>query len=152
MKNTLLLPRGFRIAGLVLLVPFLVLFFACINGNFTFAFLNTPINPAHAGDFLGGNHNLTDELAVVGCIASLYMIAFSRVRTEDEYVSFLRLRSLQIGVIANYTIFVVLTLLVYNGGYLDVLFFNIPTTLVLFIIVFYFNLHIRPLLTKTTTA
>lgn len=156
MKNTLLLPRSFRTAGLILLMPSIALLIAYFHYDFTFAFLDTQW-PAKTGDSLGdvftdGNNNLTDEVAIGSTIVSLFLIAFARQKHEDEYIAFIRLRSLQIGVYANYISFLLLTFAVYGGSYLSVVFYNVFVTLVLFILVFNYNLHIKPMLAKTAEA
>ena len=151
MKNTMLLPRACRVAGLIMFPLFFTLFVACMNYGFSLAFLATPIGKGAGGlDFT--NNNLTDEVAVAGSIISLFMIAFSRLKREDEYVAHMRLKSLQWGVYANYGIFILLTFVVYGGNYLGVLFYNIATILVLFILIFNYQLYIKPRFTKQALA
>jgi len=53
-----------------------------------------------------------------------------------------------IGVYTNYAIFIVLTFCVYGLNYLAVILYNVLTTLILFILVFNFNLYIKPRLFK----
>ncbi len=151
MKNTMLLPRACRAIGLVLLPVFVTLFAACTYYDFIFQFLNTPAHKS-SGLLDFSNNNLTDEVAVVGGILSLFMIAFSRLKTEDEYVSFIRLKSLQWGVYANYAIFILLTCVIYGDWYMNVLYYNIATILVLFILIFNYQLYIKPRVTKTELA
>ncbi len=149
MKNTLLLPRNFRIAGLIMLLPSIALFIASSNYDFQFSFLNTPAPAPGTDPFAGGNYNLTDEFAITGAIVSLFFIAFSRLKHEDEYTRFIRLQSLQIGVYVNYAIFIMLTFTLYGLNYLSVLFYNIATILLLFIIVFNFKLYIMPRMSQS---
>ncbi len=151
MKNTMLLPRACRAIGLIMFPLFFVLFIGCMNYSFSFDFLATPTGNGAGGlDFT--NNNLTDEVAVAGSIISLFMIAFSRLKREDEYVAYMRLKSLQWGVYANYAIFILLTFVVYGGNYLGVLFYNIATILVLFILIFNYQLYIKPRFTKQALA
>jgi len=151
MKNTMLLPRICRIIGLVLLPLFLGRFIAHFNYDFSFSFLDMPVNKK-MDNLSIGNHNLTDEVAVSGVIIALLMIAFSKLKHEDEYVTYIRLRSLQFGVYANYLIFIVLTFSVYGLNYLSVLSYNVATILILFILIFNFQLYISPRLTKSIAA
>jgi hypothetical protein len=153
MKNQLLLPRSCRLIGLITFPFALALFIAVYEFNFLSPLLATHMRqPEGMAGFLNGNNNLTDEVAITGVIVSLFMIAFSKLRHEDEYILAIRLRSLQIGVYANYGVFVLLTFLVYNGSYLSVLFYNSATILILFILVFNFNLYVKPRLTKSADA
>lgn len=150
MNNVLLFPRNSRIIGFIVLALSVVLFFASMNKDFVFSFLNTPKPAESSMDF--GNHNLTDEFAVAGIVISLVMIAFSKLKHEDEYVRHIRLQSLQIGVYANYAVFLIMTFTVYGLNYMSVLFYNSMTILVLFILVFNFNLYIKPRLSKSEPA
>ncbi len=149
MKNKLLLPRYCRIAGLIMLPLFITLFIAVYNYNFLFPFLATHMHqPEGLGGFLNGNNNLSDEVALSGVIISLFMIAFSRLKIEDEYTSAIRLRSLQIGIYVNYALVILLTFGLYNGDFLAVLFYNMVTILIIFILVLNYNLYIKPRFSK----
>jgi hypothetical protein len=138
-------------AGMLLLPLFLALFIAYFNFDFRFAFLDTPV-AKDDGLFNFRNNNLTDEVAIIGSIASLFMIAFARLKNEDEYVMFLRLKSLQWGVYMNYAVFILLTATVYGGGYLSFMLYNAATILVLFIIIFNYELYIKPRFAKSELA
>ena len=135
--------------GLILLPLSIVLFNAVYQHGFVFQFLATHMAQTKGlNGFLNGNNNLTDEVAESGIIISLFMIAFSRLRVEDEYTGAIRLRSLQIGVYGNYAVFVIGIFALYDANFLAVLFYNILTTLLLFIIVFNYNVHIKPRFSK----
>lgn len=151
MKNTMLLPKSCRTIGLLLFPLFMVLFIAYFNFDFRFNFLDTAAGKDE-GIFNFHNNNLTDEVAIIGSIASLFMIAFARLKNEDEYVMYLRLKSLQWGVYINYAIFILLTATVYGGGYLSFVLYNAATILVLFILIFNYELYIKPRFAKSELA
>jgi hypothetical protein len=142
MKNFLLFPRICRTIGFILL-PFSTWL---LNSNHEFSFLKTHTNINMS------NNNLTDEFATAGIIISLLMIAFSKLKHEDEYVKHIRLQSLQIGVYVNYGVFLLMTFAVYGVDYLGVLLYNTLTVLVLFILVFNYNLYIKPRIFKPRSA
>lgn len=150
MENKLLLPHICRVIGLILFIPSVVLCVANFNYDFQFSFLNTPkpVVPANM-DF--NDYNLTNEFAISGVIISLFMIAFSRLKAEDEYVKHIRLQSLQAGVYVNYFIFVILTFAVHGLNYLMILEFNTATILIFFILAFNFSLYIKPRFSKSVT-
>jgi hypothetical protein len=145
MKKHFLLPRWCRAAGLVLL-PFATWLFVESLDRFKFSFLDTKRAPSSNMDFR--NYNLTDELATAGIIIALCMIAFSKLKQEDEYLTQMRLRSLLVSVYVSYALFLWGTFTSYGLNYLVLLLFNVPTVLVVFILVFNFNLYIKPILSK----
>lgn len=77
--------------------------------------------------------NLTDELAALGVIIGLVLIAFSKEKTEDEMSSLLRLEALQWSVYANYLVLAIAILLVYDMAFFNVMVYNMFTLLIVFI-------------------
>ena len=90
-------------------------------------------------DFL--NNNFTDEVACVGFIVSLILIAFSKEKIEDEAIQFFRLEALQWAVYANYLVLILSILLCYGSLFFNVMTYNMFTILILFIIRFRFVLY-----------
>ena len=78
--------------------------------------------------------NFTDEIAAVGSIIGLLLIAFSKVRVEDEYVSKIRLESLQWAIYFNFVLLILATIFVHGMLYFQVIIFNMFTPLVFFIV------------------
>ena len=135
----MLLPNQFKLIGLLLLIPFLALGIAVKFFDFGFDFLSYQVQ----WDLFSGNTNVsdtqnyTDELALSGIIISLLLIAFSREKQEDEFITRLRLESLQWAVLINYILLVVATWIIYRFAYIDVMMYNMLTVLLLFIIRFH---------------
>lgn len=141
--KSLLIPHGFRKIGLILL-PFAVLLLVAVFMNeYSIPFLNydTPTIKSNPVDIR--NHDLTDELAILLCFTSLFMIAFSKERQEDEYLLKVRLRALQISVYVNYLVLAVSTIAIYGLSYLYVLYGNLFTILIIFIAVYYYEVHFK---------
>ncbi|GAB3988901.1 hypothetical protein GCM10028807_12570 [Spirosoma daeguense] len=86
------------------------------------------------GDYVP--QNLTDELACMGMILSLMLIAFSQEKVEDEMISQLRLEALQWSVYFNYFILAIAILTVYDTAFFNVMIYNMFTVLLVFIIRF----------------
>ena len=55
--------------------------------------------------------DLSGTIALIATFLSLFMIAFSRERREDEYVMQVRLKALQISVYTNYLILGIATII-----------------------------------------
>lgn len=137
MKHSLLLANQYKRIGFFVLVPFLILGLFVRFADFHWSFLSLPINVG----FLDNTINFTDELALTGIIAGLLLIAFSREKTEDEYIAKIRLESLQWAVLINYILLIISTWLVHGFAYIDVMMYNMLTVLIIFIIRFHLVLR-----------
>jgi len=136
MRSKLLLPHRYKLIGLLIFIPFLILGIAVYFYDFGFAFLQFQVNIDY-GIFDNNRQDLTDELALTGLIAGLLLIAFSREKQEDEFISRVRLESLQWAVFINYILLVIATWVVYNVSYIDVMMYNMLTVLLIFIVRFH---------------
>lgn len=133
MKKLPLLPHSFQKLGFVLFLPFLALGIANLAWDFQFSWLSFQTHAIvnqRIIDF--GSQNLTDEIAAVGNIVSLMLIAFSKERTEDEAIQFFRLASLQWAVIVNYIVLVICIFAIYGGDFFTVMMYNMFTILIIF--------------------
>lgn len=90
---------------------------------------------AYSNDFPGQivDQNLTNEVAGLGIIIGLMMIAFSREKVEDEMIGQLRLEALQWSVYANYLILAISMLTVFDEAFFSVMIYNMFTVLLVFI-------------------
>lgn len=136
MRPRLLLPHRFKLIGIIVLIPFLVLGIAFRFFDFGFEFLT--IKPHKPDPIFNTQQNLTDELALTGIIIGLLFIAFSSEREEDEFINKIRLESLQWAVLLNYILLIIATWVIYDTAYFDVMIYNMLTILLLFI----FRFHI----------
>ncbi|GAB3970583.1 hypothetical protein GCM10028806_18750 [Spirosoma terrae] len=132
MKTKWLFPHSFRLLGGLIFIPSLVLGLATLYADFEWKFLTTSLIQT---DFPGQrvNQNLTNEVAGLGIIIGLMMIAFSREKVEDEMIRQLRLEALQWSVYANYLILAVAMLTVFDGAFFMVMIYNMFTVLLVFI-------------------
>ncbi len=143
----LLLPHNFRKLGFLLLPIAAALFVIVLLNEYEFPFLDYKPSGKSSG-FDMKNYNFSDELTLLLTFASLFSIAFSREKIEDEYIQSVRLQALQISVYINYGIIALSTVLVYGLDYLNVVFGNLFTILIIFIIVYYYKAHIKPRMSK----
>ena len=135
MQAKWLFPHRYRLIGWVLFVPSLLLGVASVHGLFSLDFLTVK------GAIFQGTNNLTNELAGLGVIVGLLLIAFSKERVEDEMISRLRLDALQWSIYANYLILAIAMLTIYDGAFLNVMIYNMFTVLLVFIGRFRWLLH-----------
>lgn len=146
MKNKLLFPPAFRIAGWILLLLCTALFIVWSEGEFKFAFLDlhhTVPQPGNLGALFEDN-NLTNEVAAIGILAGLVFIAFSRNRLEDERTSLLRLQSLQLSHYITYLVFAVSLFTVNGLSFFLVLIYMPYTFMVIFILIYYVRMYLLP--------
>ena len=143
MRQLFLLPNQFRLIGLLLLAPALLLGWMVLSSDFELDFLSFRIRESQ-GDlsnlFSGPVENFTNELAASILLIALFFIGFARLKTEDEYTWKLRLDALIWGIYAYYLL-VFLTLFTFYGeNYFTVMVLNLFTPLVIYILRFYYLL------------
>jgi hypothetical protein len=115
------------------------LLFANNYFDFNFAFLEFDIR--EGGIFEDSKENFTNEFALIGTFISLFFLAFSREKEEDEYIQKLSLDSLLVAFYANTFILIIGTMLFYGFGYLEFMGYNMFTIQVIFIARFRWVLH-----------
>jgi hypothetical protein len=142
MKSHYLLPHFLRKTGFIVLIPSLILGIMVMYADYEIpGFEASWAVSQHL--FSAGNNNLTDELASICFLASLFLIAFTEERIEDEWVMQVRLDSLQWAVYVNYGLLAVAILLVYNTTFFEVLVYNMYTILIFFILRFNYLMHVK---------
>jgi len=137
MQTKLLLPGGFKKIGVALFIPALVLGIMNQFFEFQFDFLTIHFDRSGMKHFLDEDINFTDELALTGLIIGMLLMAFSREKNEDEYISRIRLESLQWAVILNYALLILATWFVHGFSYVLVMMYNMLTVLFIFLIRFH---------------
>ncbi|CAN5300242.1 hypothetical protein BH09BAC4_BH09BAC4_22760 [soil metagenome] len=137
MKTKWLFPHQYRLVGWFIFVPSAILGLAMMYGNLQLTFLTLSAKV----DTLFEYSNLTDELAGIGTIIGLFIIAFSREKVEDEMISQLRLEALQWSVYANYIILIIAILTMYDTAFFNVMIYNMFTVLIIFLLRFRFSVY-----------
>lgn len=142
MKITYLFPHSFKLIGLLILIPSLILGLLFIFFDFQIEDLTLEVPALAANDIFGKEkdtftfiqNNITDEIAAIGFILGALFFSFSREKIEDEYITKIRLESLVWAVYLNYGILIFCFLFIYNFTFLQVMLFNLFTILVFFIL------------------
>jgi len=131
MLTKILLPHRYHLIGWILFLPFAVLLFSENYLSFSFPWLEFV---ASKNGLLGDSkENFTNEFALIGVFISLFLIAFSREKEEDEYIQKLRLDSLLMAFYVNTFILILGTLIFYGFGYLEFMGYNMFTIQLIFI-------------------
>ncbi|CAH0995452.1 hypothetical protein EMA8858_01575 [Emticicia aquatica] len=154
MEPRFLFPHRFKLIGWILAIPSIILGLFVLFDDLHFDFLTfkIPFKYLFADEFLSSNDkgntfsvfNFTDEIATIGTIVGLLFIAFSKLKLEDEYVSKIRLESLQWAIYFNFVALILATIFIHGMTYFNVVIYNIFTPLIFFIVRFYYILLVKP--------
>ena len=157
MEPRFLFSHRYKLIGWLLAIPALVLGLFVLLSDFSFEFLTLqlPFKYVFSDTFTNASStinttdevavlNLTDEVAAIGAIIGLLLVAFSKVKIEDEYVSKIRLESLQWAIYLNFALLIIAIALIHGMMFFNVIIYNMFTPLIFFIIRFHYILFIKP--------
>lgn len=141
MRNALLLPPKFRIAGWVIFLLFLV--------DYLYANIIRP-------EYLDGNKSAVAGLKPnffdlpyfsnitvngAGLVIGLLLICFSKQKNEDELIYAVRLKTWPLAVLVSYVILLIADVSLYELRFYVFMVYNMLTVLVVFVIIFNVNLY-----------
>jgi hypothetical protein len=129
MKNLWLLPAWCRKAGWALFIPCAILGLYII---FIEGYVPLEIKLCEV---------LKTNVAIIGTLIGLYMIAFSKEKIEDEFINSLRMDAMIKAIILNCVIIVLSSLIIYGGWYVYTLSITQYFVLLAYIIIFRYNIH-----------
>lgn len=140
MSTKLLLPNRFKKIGWILLIPATILGFILIYYQFGAEWLNAKVFAIASDGILSDYRyfgftytNMTNTIVGSLFITGAMLVGFSKEKNEDEYIAGLRLSSLLWAVFVSYVLLLAAFLLVYGSPFLDVMVYNMFTTLIIFI-------------------
>lgn len=143
MKINYLFPSKYKNIGWFILIPSAILGLLTLLYDYEPAFLDFNIPAIFADEFFGDKHffglvnnNVLNEIFGILIIISSLLVAFSKEKSEDEYISKIRLESLVWAVYVNYAILLFTFLFIFDLAFLWIMIFNIFTVLLFFIIRF----------------
>ena len=129
MKNLWLLPAWCRKAGWALFIPCAILGLYII---FIEGYVPLEIKLCEV---------LKTNVAIIGTLIGLYMIAFSKEKIEDEFINSLRMDAMIKAIILNCVIIVLASLIIYGGWYMYSLSITQYFVLLAYIIIFRYNIN-----------
>jgi hypothetical protein len=151
METRFLLPNRLKLVGWIFLIPSAFIGILSIFFDFEFKFLdmNMPaifpdkvsqiVDPAVLFGFI--RTNTTGTLAGILVIIGGLLVAFTKEKVEDEFISKIRLESILWATYLNYLILIFCLLFFYDSGFVKVMTLNLYSIIVLFIIRFNFVLY-----------
>lgn len=147
MKIKYLFPNKYKKIGWIILIPAAILGLITLILNFEPDILNFKLPAIFINKFFGEKsyigileNNILNEILGVLIIISSLLVAFSKEKNEDEYITKIRLESLVWAVYVNYGILLFSFLFIYELSFLWVMIFNMFTVLIFFIIRFNWQL------------
>ena len=129
MKNLWLLPAWCRKAGWALFIPCAILGLYLIFVEY-YTPLEFEFYPA-----------LKANIAIIGTLIGLYMVAFSKEKIEDEFINSLRMDAMIKAIILNCVVIVLASLIIYGGWYIYTLSITQYFVLLAYIIIFRYNIN-----------
>lgn len=143
MKANYLFPNKFKNIGWSILIPSVIIGLATLIYSYEPNLLDFTVPAIFINELFGDkqlfgmiNTNILNEILGVLIIISSLLVAFSKEKSEDEYISKIRLESLVWAVYVNYGILLLSFLFVFDFSFLWVMVFNMFTVLLFFIIRF----------------
>lgn len=148
MKTSYLFPNQFKSIGWFLFIPGIILGMVFLILQSEYSFLNVKVFSIAEQPFFGDTifftfpeNNILDEISGILLIIGALLIAFSKEKSEDEFISRIRLESLVWATYLNYAILMLTIVFVYDLIFFWVLVFNMFTLLIFFIIRFNWALY-----------
>ncbi|MCP4977912.1 MAG: hypothetical protein GY931_17320 [Maribacter sp.] len=147
MNTNYLLPHRFKKIGWLFFIPSAILGLFTIVYDWAPDILDVKVFGIFIEEIVGTKkyfgfiaNNILNEILGVIVIISGLMVAFSKEKIEDEFISKIRLQSLVWATYWNYGILVLAFLFVYDFSFLWVMIFNMYTVIIFFIIKFNWSL------------
>lgn len=132
MKNRFLMPRRFKKIGCFIFAITTIVFL----GYLKFEWRPAMLTFTHSENSAFNEVNLLPEVIFTFWMVGLIMIAFSKEKHEDEYISYLRLSSWQYSVLVSFVISIIGTWSIYGVNYLIFSAFNMLAVPLAFITIF----------------
>ena len=149
MKTRFLFPNQFKNLGWLLFIPSVLatLIISVLNIS-TDEYLNISVFSIYQdsigeipGFFKFIKNSILDEILTISIIVGGILVGFSKLKEEDEMISKIRYESLVWATYLNYVIILFFTLFIFGLPYLNVLFYNMFTLLLFFIIRFHYMVY-----------
>lgn len=148
MKANYLFPTQFKKIGWFLFIPGIILGFVFLIAQSDINFFDFKVFSIYEQPIFGETvylsfteNNILDEIAGILLIIGALLIAFSKEKSEDEFIAKIRLESLVWATYVNYAILILTIIFIYDLMFFWVLVFNMFTILIFFIVRFNWVLY-----------
>ena len=143
MKVNYLFPNRYKRIGWFILIPSAIIGLVSLFYEYEPSFLNFNVPAIFVDDLFKDKqlfgmvqNNILNEIFGILIIISALLVAFSKEKLEDEYISKIRLESLVWAVYVNYGILLFAFIFIFDFSFLWVMIFNMFTVLLFFVLRF----------------
>ncbi len=148
MSTPLLLPNKFKKIGWCIFIPaFIAGCILCIT-DYQAAWLQTKVFAIVNEELFGQSQffrliktNITNTLVGAVFIIGSILVTFSKEKVEDEFISDLRLKSLQWSLLVNNLLLLFAFIFIYGTTFISIMVYNMFTMVLIFIIRFNYILY-----------
>ena len=148
MEGNYLLPHSWRKYGWVMLAITIALSIVILLSGYEIRWPNTTVFAIYDDELMGKDvwfsfiqTEIGDELVSIGLIISALIVAFTKEKIEDEFISSIRLKSLVWATYINHAILLLSIMFVFGMGFLNIMIFNMFTLLLFFIIKYQWSIY-----------
>lgn len=148
MQHQFLLSNRFKIIGWAIFIPAIILGIINFTKGYDWLSINITVPTLIEEQLMDKTHyftmvntNITNTLIGLLFIIGGLLVSFSKEKNEDEFIQSLRFSSLSWAILANYLLLVFAFLFIYGIAFLQVMIYNMFTTLVIYIIRFNYVLY-----------
>ena len=143
MKVNYLFPNKYKRIGWFILIPSAIIGLVSLFYEYEPSFLDFNVPAIFVDDLFKDKqlfgmvqNNILNEIFGILIIISALLVAFSKEKLEDEYISKIRLESLVWAVYVNYGILLFAFIFIFDFSFLWVMIFNMFTVLLFFVLRF----------------
>ena len=148
MQHQFLLSNRFKIIGWALFIPAVILGIINFTKGYDWLSINVTVPALIEEQLMDKTHyftmvntNITNTLIGLLFITGGLLVSFSKEKNEDEFIQSLRLTSLSWAVLVNYVLLAFAFAFIYGIAFIQVMIYNMFTTLVIYIIRFNYVLY-----------
>ena len=147
MSGNYLFPHFYRRYGLGVLILMLAGGIVLTAFDYELDWMMT-VPAIYSDEFMGSENwfslvrtDFSDEIISLGLIIGAILVAFSKERIEDEFISSIRLRALVWATYVNYGILALSTMFIYGSGFFHIMIYNMFTLLLIFIVKYRWSIY-----------
>ena len=149
MKTNFLFPNSWKKIGWIIFIPSLIgTLLLSLNFEVFSQLLKVKVFAIAEIQFFDNQkyfkiieNYIIDEIILIGLIVGGILIGFSKLKNEDEFISKIRYESLVWATYFNYLLIIIFTTLLYGFTFLNIVFYNLFTLLLFFIIRFHYQIY-----------
>ena len=152
----LLLPNKFRIYGWIILLFGILLGLIRFYFGIKLEFLNIKVFAVYSKYFETNyfkviENHVSEELTALLILVGLFFISFTKEKTENDFITALRYKSLILTFYINTVLVILSFLFVFGFGFINILVINVFSPFIIYVTLFKYFLYNAPKTENTMT-